>query len=228
MADRTDQLLDHVLRQAVIAVIREDSEEAAWELGRCYAENGFGAIEVTMTTPGATGIIARLKERYGGRGVVLAAGTVRSSEEAAASRKAGAEILVSPHTDLRVIDYALEHGLLCVAGAATPTEIIRAWEAGAGIVKVYPARHLGGPDYFRTILGPIRGVPMLAGGPIGLDEIETYLDAGAVAVNLGTSLAPPDRVKARDWDAIAKLAQRAVSIVRSRSEAADDSRSVVH
>jgi 2-dehydro-3-deoxyphosphogluconate aldolase/(4S)-4-hydroxy-2-oxoglutarate aldolase len=228
MADRQNELFGHVLKQAMVAVIREDSEADAWELGRCYAEVGFGAIEVTMTTPGATGLIARLKERYGGRGVVLAAGTVRSSEEAAAARRAGAEILVSPHTDLRVIDYALEHGLLCVAGAATPTEIIRAWEAGAGIVKIYPAKHLGGADYIRTIRGPIRGVPMLAGGPIALDEIESYLDAGAVAVNLGTSLAPPDKVRAREWDAIAKLAQRAVGIVRDRFEASSDPRAVVH
>ncbi|MFA6959009.1 MAG: bifunctional 4-hydroxy-2-oxoglutarate aldolase/2-dehydro-3-deoxy-phosphogluconate aldolase [Thermoanaerobaculia bacterium] len=228
MADRNDELFDHVLRQAMIAVIREESEDTAWELGRCYAENGFGAIEVTMTTPGAAGLIARLKERYGARGVVLAAGTVRSSDEAAAARRAGATILVSPHTDLRVIDYALEHGLLCVAGAATPTEIIRAWEAGAGIVKIYPAKHLGGPDYIRTIRGPIRGVPMLAGGPIALEEIDQYLDAGAVAVNLGTSLAPPALVKARDWEAIAKLAQRAVGIVKARFEASSDSPSVVH
>ncbi len=228
MANRHDELFDHVRRQAVVAVIREDSEEVAWELGRCYADNGFGAIEITMTTPGAVGLIGRLKERYAGRGVVFAAGTVGGSEEAAAARKAGAEILVSPHTDLRVIDYALEHGLLCVAGAATPTEIIRAWEAGAGIVKIYPARQLGGPDYIRTIQQPIRGVPMLAGGPIGLDEIEAYLDAGAIAVNLGASLAPPDRVKARDWDAIAKLAQRAIAIVRARTEAAHDSGAMVH
>jgi 2-dehydro-3-deoxyphosphogluconate aldolase/(4S)-4-hydroxy-2-oxoglutarate aldolase len=160
--------------------------------------------------------------------VVLAAGTVRSSDEAAAARRAGAEILVSPHTDVRVIEYALEHGLLCVAGAATPTEIIRAWEAGAGIVKIYPARHLGGPDYIRTIRGPIRGVPMLAGGPVGLDEIESYLDAGAVAVNLGTSLAPPDRVKAGDWEAIAKLAQRAIGIIRARHEASSNPGAMVH
>ncbi|MBI2215030.1 MAG: bifunctional 4-hydroxy-2-oxoglutarate aldolase/2-dehydro-3-deoxy-phosphogluconate aldolase [Acidobacteria bacterium] len=228
MTDRNAMLFDHVLRQAMVAVIREESEDVAWELGRCYAENGFGAIEVTMTTPGAVGLIARLKERYGGRGVVLAAGTVRSSDDAAAARRAGAEVLVSPHTDLRVIDYASEHGLLCVAGASTPTEIIRAWEAGAGIVKVYPARQLGGPEYIRTIRGPIRDVPMLAGGPIALDEIESYLDAGAVAVNLGASLAPPDRVKARDWEAIAKLAQRAISIVRTRIEASTNPSMVVH
>lgn len=228
MADRNEELFAHLLKQAMVAVIREDSESDAWELGRCYAENGFGVIEVTMTTPGAIGLIARLKERYGGRGVVLAAGTVRSSDEAAAARKAGAEILVSPHTDLRVIDYALEHGLLCVAGAATATEILRAWEAGAGVIKIFPAKHLGGPDYIRTIRGPIRGVPMVAGGPVALDEIEHYLDAGAIAVNLGTSLAPPDRVRARDWESIAKLAQRAVGIVRARFEATNDPRAVVH
>jgi 2-dehydro-3-deoxyphosphogluconate aldolase/(4S)-4-hydroxy-2-oxoglutarate aldolase len=153
---------------------------------------------------------------------------VRGTDEAAASRKAGAEILVSPHTDLRVIDYAMEHDMLCVAGAATPTEIIRAWEAGAGIIKIYPAKQLGGPDYIRTIRQPIRGIPMLAGGPIGLDEIETYLDAGTVAVNLGASLAPAALVRAKEWGAVGKLAARAVSIARACVEGAADSCSVVH
>ena len=87
-----------------------------------------------------------------------------ADRDAAMARRAGAKIIVSPHTDLQVIEYANENDMLCVAGASTPTEIIRAWEAGCDIVKVYPAHYLGGPDYIRTIRGPIRDVLMLAGG----------------------------------------------------------------
>ena len=100
------------------------------------------------------------------------------------------------------------------AGAATTTEIITAWEKGADIVKVYPAHHLGGPDFIRTIRGPIRDVPMLAGGPVPLDEIDSYLDAGCVAVNLGASLALPELVRDEQWRIEempdASAAQRAV------------------
>ncbi|MGH9456631.1 MAG: bifunctional 4-hydroxy-2-oxoglutarate aldolase/2-dehydro-3-deoxy-phosphogluconate aldolase, partial [Thermoanaerobaculia bacterium] len=149
---------------------------------------------------------------------------VRGSNAAAEARRAGAQILVSPHTDIAVIDYALEHDLLCVAGAATTTEIIHAWEAGANIIKVYPAGLLGGPDYIRTIRQPIRDVPMLAGGPVSIEQIEPYLEAGAVALNLAGSLAAPELVRQRSWDQITRRAAMAVSVVQSRKASA----AVVH
>lgn len=223
---RIEELFAHVRQQGIVAVIREDSAADAWELVRCVADNELKTIEITMTTPDAAELIERAHDRFGDRGVVLAAGTVRSSEEAAAARKAGAEILVSPHTDLRIIDYAMEHDMLCVAGALTPTEIVHAWEAGAGVIKVYPARHVGGAGYIRSILQPIRGIPMLAGGPIDLDEITAYLDAGAVAVNLGAALAPPATVRDKDWAEVARRAQQALSITRDHIDAT--SSAIVH
>jgi len=166
--------------------------------------------------------MSALAQKYSGDDIVIAAGTVRSSNDAAQARRAGAQMIVSPHTDVRVIEYANENDLLSVAGAATSTEIIRAWEAGTDIVKIYPAQFLGGPDFIRTIRGPIRDVPMLAGGPVPLDMIEPYLDAGCVAVNLGPSLAVPDLVRSGDWDEIGRRAILATSIVQSRRETAEE------
>lgn len=223
---RAEALFGQVKQQGMVAVIREDSAADAWELIRCVAENEMTAIEVTMTTPDAVSLIERARDRYGDRGVVVAAGTVRSNDEAASARKAGAQIIVSPHTDLRLIDYAMEHDMLCVAGALTPTEVIHAWEAGAGVIKVYPARHVGGPGYIRSIRQPIRGIPMLAGGPIDLEEIVAYLDAGAIAVNLGACLAPPAVVKEKKWDEVARRVRQAVSIARAHLETS--SSAVVH
>lgn len=223
---RADELFGHVRQQGIVAVIREDSASDAWELVRCVAENEMTAIEITMTTPDAISLIERTRGRYGDRGVVVAAGTVRSNDEAAAARKAGAEIIVSPHTNLRLIDYAMEHDLLCVAGALTPTEIIHAWEAGAGMIKIYPARHVGGAGYLRAIQQPIRGIPMLAGGPIDLEEIAAYLDANAIAVNLGACLAPPDVVREKRWDEVARRVRQAVSIARTHLDATHSA--VVH
>jgi len=161
--------------------------------------------------------MASLDKRYGTQ-LDIAAGTVRSTNDAALARRAGAKIIVSPHTDPHVIEYANENDLLCIAGASTPTEIIRAWEAGCDIVKVYPAQHLGGPDYIRTIRGPIRDVLMLAGGPVPLDMIDHYLDAGCIAVNLGGSLAVPDLVREQQWDEIGRRVLLATSIVESRRQ----------
>ena len=227
---RKHELLGRIQRDSIIGVVREESTEDAISVARAYARGGVLNIEITLTTPEALSIIATLRSEFAERGIVIAAGTVRGANDAAAARRAGADILVSPHTDPSVIEYATEHDLLCIAGAATPTEIIRAWESGADIVKVYPAIHLGGPDYFRTIRQPIRDVPMLAGGPVSLNQIEAYLDAGAVAMNLGGSLAVPELVQAKNWSEIETRAGLAVSIVRSRTpmQQSPDAPAVVH
>jgi 2-dehydro-3-deoxyphosphogluconate aldolase / (4S)-4-hydroxy-2-oxoglutarate aldolase len=208
-------LLARVHSEQIIGVVRENSAIAAEAVAEAYARNGIRLIEVTMTTPDAIDLMATLAKRHG-PAITIAAGTVRSTNDAAIARRAGAEIIVSPHTDNGIIEYSNEHDLLCIAGAATPTEIIRAWEAGCDIVKVYPAHYLGGPDYIRTIRGPIRDVLMLAGGPVPLDMIDTYLDSGCVAVNLGPSLAVPDLVRDEQWEEIGRRAMLAASIIQSR------------
>jgi 2-dehydro-3-deoxyphosphogluconate aldolase/(4S)-4-hydroxy-2-oxoglutarate aldolase len=209
-------LLEKVRHEQVIGVVREDSVEAAEAVADAYAKNGIRILEVTLTTPDAYELMARFAQKYAAQEVTIAAGTVRSSNDAALARRAGAEVIVSPHTDVHVIGYANDNEMLCIAGAATPTEIIRAWEAGADIVKVYPAHYLGGPDYIRTIRGPIRDVPMLAGGPVPLEQIDVYLDAGCMAVNLGPSLAVPDLVRNEQWDEIGRRVTMAMSIVNGR------------
>ena len=209
------ELLARVYNEQIIGVVREDSAAAAAAVAEAYARNGMRIIEVTMTTPDAIDLISSLHKRYG-KTIAIAAGTVRSTNDAGLARRAGASIIVSPHTDVQVIDYSIENDLLCIAGAATPTEIIRAWEAGSDIVKVYPAQFLGGPDYIRNIRGPIRDIPMLAGGPVPLDMIDSYLDAGCIAVNLGASIAVPDLVQNEQWDEIGKRAALASSIIQTR------------
>ena len=214
--------------QQIVGVIREDSAEAASAVADAYAQNGIRIVEVTLTTPDAFDLISTISRRYAGDDVTVAAGTVRSSNDAAQARRAGAEVIVSPHTDVRVIEYAVENEMLVIAGAATPTEILHAWEAGCDIVKIFPAPQLGGPDYIRAIRGPIRDVPMLAGGPVSLDAIEPYLDAGCIAVNLGVSLAVPELVRAKQWDEIARRVILATSIVQSRKSVSPAESAYVH
>jgi 2-dehydro-3-deoxyphosphogluconate aldolase/(4S)-4-hydroxy-2-oxoglutarate aldolase len=211
------ELFEKVSMEQIIGVVREESVEAAESVAEAYARNGIRILEVTLTTPDAINLITRFAQLYAPLDVVIAAGTVRSANDAAQARRAGAQIIVSPHTDTSVIEYANENDLLCVAGAGTATEIIRAWEAGCDIVKVFPAMYHGGPDYIRTLRGPIRDVPMLAGGPVPLDTIESYLDAGCIAVNLGASLALPELVREEQWEEIGRRALLATSIVQSRN-----------
>ncbi|HSY48158.1 MAG TPA: bifunctional 4-hydroxy-2-oxoglutarate aldolase/2-dehydro-3-deoxy-phosphogluconate aldolase [Thermoanaerobaculia bacterium] len=221
------ELFEKVSLEQIIGVVREESVEAAESVAEAYARNGIRLLEVTLTTPKAFDLIARFAQKYAPLDVVIAAGTVRSSNDAAQAQRAGARVIVSPHTDVGVIEYANENDLLCVAGAGTATEIVRAFEAGCDIVKVFPALYLGGPDYIRTLRGPIRDVPMLAGGPVPLDAIESYLDAGCIAVNLGASLAVPELVQTEQWEEIGRRALLATSIVQSRNVAVE-SDSYVH
>lgn len=217
------ELLERVCREQIVGVVREDSAVAARAVADAYARNGIGIIEITLTTPDAYDIISTIAQKYADSDIVVAAGTVRSSNDAALARRAGAQMIVSPHTDARVIEYSIENDLLSVAGAGTATEIIRAWEAGSDIVKIYPAQFLGGPDFIRTVRGPIRDIPMLAGGPVPLDMIDPYLDCGCVAVNLGPSLAVPDLVRSQQWEEIGRRVMLATSIVQSRKDIQTDS-----
>jgi 2-dehydro-3-deoxyphosphogluconate aldolase/(4S)-4-hydroxy-2-oxoglutarate aldolase len=211
------ELFEKVSLEQIIGVVREESVEAAESVAEAYARNGIRILEVTLTTPEAFDLISRFAQMYAPLDVVIAAGTVRNSNDAAQARRAGAQVIVSPHTDVRVIEYANENDLLSIAGAGTASEIIHAWAAGCDIVKIFPALYLGGPDYIRTLRGPIRDVPMLAGGPVPLDTIESYLDAGCMAVNLGASLALPELVRSEQWEEIGRRALLATSIVQSRN-----------
>jgi 2-dehydro-3-deoxyphosphogluconate aldolase/(4S)-4-hydroxy-2-oxoglutarate aldolase len=222
------ELLAKVQTHKIIGVVREETAEAAEAVAHSYARNGIKIIEITLTSPEPFDLIASLAQKYADQDITIAAGTVRSPNDAASARRAGAQVIVSPHTDVRVIEYAAENDLLVVAGAGTPTEIIRAWEAGSDIVKIFPAMFFGGPDYIRTIRGPIRDVPMLAGGLVPLDSIDAYLDAGCIAVNLGVSLAVPDLVRSKQWEEIGRRVILATSIIQSRKSTAARDSAYVH
>ncbi len=200
------ELLARVCNEQIVGVVREDSLVAAEAVADAYARNGIRILEITFTTPDALDLMRSLPDRFGQQ-ITIAAGTVRSSNDAAQARRAGAQIIVSPHTDVRIIEYANENDLLCIAGAATATEVIRAWEAGCDIVKIYPAQSLGGPDYVRTIRQPIRDV---------------------VAVNLGGSLAVPDLVRGQQWEEIGRRVMLATSIVQSRKNVSRPDSPYIH
>lgn len=199
----------------MVAVVREESGDHARGVATALVDAGAPVIEVTLTTPGALDLIAELARS---RDHLVAAGTVLTENDVARARRAGAAIIVSPHYDHSVVGATLNTGLISVAGAGTVTEMIAAHRAGAHVIKVYPARCLGGPTFIRTIRQPIRNIEMLAGGPVDLDEITNYFDAGCIAVNLGGSLAPADAVRAGDWARVRANTEKAVEIISRYGE----------
>jgi 2-dehydro-3-deoxyphosphogluconate aldolase / (4S)-4-hydroxy-2-oxoglutarate aldolase len=149
--------------------------------------------------------------RLGDRAVV-GAGTVMTAADGEECIAAGAQFIVSPGTDVPLIELTRERGVLSVPGAMTPTEIIRAWNAGAGAVKVFPARTLG-PGYVKDVRGPLPHIPLIPTGGIDAGNACGYLEAGAVAVGVGGNLIGSEAVAAGDWNAIESKARELVEAV---------------
>jgi 2-dehydro-3-deoxyphosphogluconate aldolase/(4S)-4-hydroxy-2-oxoglutarate aldolase len=174
---------DQIARQRVVAIARRLSPAQIDVLTGALLDNGVGVLEVTLDGEDAVATIADLE----GSGLLLGAGTVMSVQQAETAVEAGARFIVSPHTDEAVVTWAVANGVPVMPGAQTPTEIARAWELGSSAVKLFPAT-VGGPGLLRTLRGPFRQVSFVPTGGITADNAGDYLDAGAVAVGVGSWL----------------------------------------
>ena len=156
-----------------------------------FVAAGIGVVEITLDAPDALAAIERTRARGD---ISVLAGTVRRPDQVGAAAAAGAEAVVSPGFSQAVVARARELGLQAIPGALTPTEIEAAWAAGAALVKLFPAR-LGGPGYVRDVLAPLADVPLLVTGGVDADNARAFLDAGAVAVGVGSALDDPDEAR---------------------------------
>ncbi|MDH5297432.1 MAG: hypothetical protein OEV91_00245, partial [Desulfobulbaceae bacterium] len=175
------------LPMPVIGILRGISADFFSELMPAAFAAGLEALEVTMNTEDAEGIIAANRAKVP-PGKLLGMGTIRNLEEAKRAVGAGAMFLVTPNLDLAVIDFARSQGVPVVAGALTPTEVYSAWAAGANLIKVFPCSAMGGPGYIRELLGPFNQAPLVAVGGVTYDNAGDYLAAGARGVGVSSSL----------------------------------------
>jgi 2-dehydro-3-deoxyphosphogluconate aldolase / (4S)-4-hydroxy-2-oxoglutarate aldolase len=144
------------------------------------------AVEVSLTTPGALAVIEDLTNDAP-TSTLIGAGTVLDAESARMAIDAGARFLVSPSFDRRMVATAHRYGVASIPGAATPTEIVDALNAGADLLKIFPASNLS-PAWIRAVLAALPQAPLVPTGGIGLDDAHDWLDAGAVAVGIGSAL----------------------------------------
>jgi 2-dehydro-3-deoxyphosphogluconate aldolase/(4S)-4-hydroxy-2-oxoglutarate aldolase len=176
-------LPDAIIEHRIIAIARRLSLEQTDVLTGVLLGSGIGVLEVTLDADDALSTIAALN----GSGLLVGAGTVMSVLQAAKAAEAGAAFIVSPHTDDLVVNWAVENAVPVMAGAVTPTEIARAWDLGCSAVKLFPAS-VGGPPLLRTLRGPFSEVDFVPTGGVGADNVSDYLNAGAVAVGVGSWL----------------------------------------
>lgn len=208
--------LQRVLDGGIVAIIRASSGEQLVGVAEALYAGGIDVIEVTFTVPRVLEILADVREALGEK-ILLGAGTVLDPESARAAMLAGAEFIVCPNVDVDVIRMCRRYGKLVMPGALTPTEVVTAWEAGADIVKVFPA-DVGGPGYLKALAGPLPQVRLLPTGGVDLNTIGSFLDAGACAVGLGSALVEKEAVARGDMDRVKSLAEQYVAAVRqSRS-----------
>lgn len=197
----------------VIAVIRAASAKDAEVAARGLAGSGVDSIEVTMTVPGATDVIRDIAADLG---LPVGVGSVTDAAGVEAAVSAGATFVVSPGFVPEVVAAALEAAVPAIPGAMTPTEIMRAWESGASAVKVFPVTALGGPSYVRAVLAPLPHIPLIPSGGIEPEEVDLYLEAGAAAVSLGSSLIDRSAVAAGDADMVQRHARQRLTAMLSR------------
>ena len=200
----------------VVAVLRGAEPETVVDTAEALVAGGVIALEVTADTAGATDMIATLSEELGDDALV-GAGTVLDSETARAAIAAGAEFVVSPSFDEGVVETCNRYGVLCAPGVMTPTEAVDAYEAGAEVVKVFPAKTVG-PDHVAALKGPLGHLEIMPTGGVSPDNAGDYIEAGAVCVGAGSALVDRDLVKAGDFDAITERAEAFREVVEAARE----------
>jgi 2-dehydro-3-deoxyphosphogluconate aldolase/(4S)-4-hydroxy-2-oxoglutarate aldolase len=207
-----ESTLKRILDGGIVAVVRSESSESLLRVVQALADGGVTAAEITSTVPDAVEVIRQVRKEIGDA-IVLGAGTVLDPETARAALLAGAEYIVAPIVNVEVIRLCRRYDKAVMPGAFTPTEVVTAWEAGADIVKVFPA-DVGGPPYLKALRGPLPQVRLMPTGGVDLTTAEAFLKAGACCLGVGGQLVEPKAIAAGDFGRIRDLASQYTAIVK--------------
>ena len=198
--------IQRILSCGVVAIVRMDDAAGLGQVASAICSGGVDVIEFTMTTPGALAIIEETAGKLGDQ-VVLGAGTVLDAETARAAILAGARFIVAPGLSLPVIELCHRYDVAVLPGVLTPTEMLTAWQAGADLLKLFPATAMG-PQYIKDVLAPLPYLRIVPTGGVSLENACAFIKAGAVGVAVGSNLVDKKLVKACRWDELTALARR--------------------
>lgn len=216
MSDSRESTVTRLERAGVVAVIRLPDPARLRSVIDALADGGIRALEITMTVPRAVESIAEIAPSLP-PDFLVGAGTVLDAATARRAIEAGARFVVSPVFRRDVIAACHELGCPAIPGCYTPTEILDAWEAGADIVKVFPATSLG-PAFFRDVRAPLPQIKLMPTGGVSIENAGEWIRAGALAIGLGSALLDAQAIAAGDFTVITDRARRAVSAVRAARE----------
>ena len=210
---RKEDTLQRIRELGLLAVLRGPSADLTVQMMAALVAGGVLGIEITYTTPNAAEVVAELKRQFGDR-IVLGMGTLTRPDQAAEAQAAGAQFLVSPHTEAVLARAMVATGLPVMMGAFTPTEVMASVNLGSDVVKLFPGS-LGGQAYMKALKGPFPHVAMMPTGGVDKDNVADWFAAGAVAVGAGSQLCPPKWAQAGRWDEITAVAQEFVTAVQT-------------
>jgi len=206
------EILDIIRETGVIAIMRAQSSEQLIAAADAIKKGGVRAIEVTMTTPGALGVIETAKARYGSD-VMFGAGSVLDAETARATILAGADFVVSPTLNLELIKLCNRYSIPVAPGCYSPTEVLTGWQAGADFIKLFPAS-FGGPSLVKAILAPLPQVRIIPVGGVNLDTAADFIQKGAAALGVGSSLVNNKLLESGDMDELTRRAEAFIEQVK--------------
>lgn len=209
-----ERVLGIIEEVGVIPVVRVAGPEQAFWAVEAIVRAGIPIAEVTLTTPKALDIIAKLIERYGDT-LLVGAGTVLDAETCRSAILAGAEFIVSPCADLRMIEMAHRYSKVCVPGALTPSEVLAAWQAGADLLKIFPCGLAGGPEYIRQLKGPFPQIRVVPSQGVTPENMAEFVAAGIFAVGVGGEVFEPTALKLGDMGLVSSNARRYAEAIRS-------------
>lgn len=210
------ECLEKIREHGVLPVLSVPSLAVADPLASALIAGGVSCIEVTLRSACALEAIAAIRRSH--PEMSIAAGTVLSSEQAIAARKAGADMLVSPGFDPDVLEVARELDIPYVPGVTNPTEITVAFKAGLKMLKFFPAEIMGGPAALKLYHGPFPDVEFLPTGGLGFENIGNYLSCLFVAACGGSWMAKRALIDAEDWDSVSAGVRRSVEIAKAARE----------
>jgi 2-dehydro-3-deoxyphosphogluconate aldolase/(4S)-4-hydroxy-2-oxoglutarate aldolase len=207
------EVFNRMMSEGLIPVIRVSSAQEAIDVADAIKEGGVTLIEITMSVPGAIDVIKELTQKYRDE-IIMGAGTILDPETARAALLAGAQFIVTPTLNLDVIQLAHRYSAVVVPGAMTPTEILTAWNAGADMVKVFPAAQLGGPEYLKAIRGPLPQILLVPTGGVNLQNAGSFIKAGAAALGVGGELVDKKAVKEKKFHIITENTRAFIKAIR--------------
>jgi 2-dehydro-3-deoxyphosphogluconate aldolase/(4S)-4-hydroxy-2-oxoglutarate aldolase len=211
------EVLKQIKEVGIIPVVRATTADEAMRAIDAIREGGIAVLEITMTVPGAVGVIEQVTARFGNDALV-GAGTVLDAETANACIAGGAQFIVSPALNMETIAYCRAQDVAVMPGALTPTEVVQAWNAGADLVKVFPAGAVGGASYLKALKAPLPQIELVPTGGVSLKTAADFIKAGAAALGVGADLVDIKAIREGQAGLITDRAKQFVQIVHEARE----------